>query len=167
MWVRSSSSLSRIANCWPLPCLPQGFRTWVGMAPSHKFRLRRSGRLVDSGSSEQESARSVRSFLSLHHILAFVQSELRVHPCSLAHCDAPWLVALRPCRCLITAGLATMDGPQLASSDESQLCCWPSRGGTAPVAWLRGVFPCFDHSSFMTQHSFGFSASVYSSGSSR
>ena len=46
------------------------------MAPSHGFRLRRSGRLVDSGSSEQESAQSVRSFLSLRHILAFVRSEL-------------------------------------------------------------------------------------------
>ena len=68
-----------------------------------------------------------------------------VHPCSLAHCGAPWLVAWRPCHCLITAGLATMDGPQLASSDESQLCCRLSYGGTVPVYWLRGVFPCFDH----------------------
>ena len=46
------------------------------MALSHGFRLRRSGRLVDSGSSEQESAQSVRSFLSLRHILALVRSEL-------------------------------------------------------------------------------------------
>ena len=38
-----------------------------------------------------------------------------------------------------------MDGPQLVSSDESQLCKRPSRGGTAPVDWLRGIFPCFDH----------------------
>ena len=38
-----------------------------------------------------------------------------------------------------------MDGPQLVSSDESQLCEWPFRGGTAPVRWLRGVFPCFAH----------------------
>ena len=68
-----------------------------------------------------------------------------VRPCSLAHCGAPWLVAWRPCHCLITAGLATMDGPQLASADESQLCCRPSHGGTAPVDWLRGVFPGFDH----------------------
>ena len=75
MRVRSSSSL-RIANCCPLPCLPQGLRTRVVMAFSQGFRLRRSGRLVDSGSSEQESAQSVRSFLSLHHILAFVRSEL-------------------------------------------------------------------------------------------
>ena len=33
----------------------------------------------------------------------------------------------------------------LVSSDEPQLCERPSRGGTAPVAWLRGMFPCFDH----------------------
>ena len=38
-----------------------------------------------------------------------------------------------------------MDGPQLVSSDESQLCERPSRGGTAPVDWLRGMFPCFDN----------------------
>ena len=38
-----------------------------------------------------------------------------------------------------------MDGPQLVSSDESQLCERPSRGGTAPVDWLRGMFPCFGH----------------------
>ena len=36
-----------------------------------------------------------------------------------------------------------MDGPQLASADESQLCWRPSHGGTTPVDWLRGVFPCF------------------------
>ena len=32
-----------------------------------------------------------------------------------------------------------------SSSEESQLCGRPSGGGTAPVDWLRGVFPCFDH----------------------
>ena len=68
-----------------------------------------------------------------------------VRPCSLAHCGAPWLVAWRPCHCLITAGLAIMDSPQLACAVESQLCCRPSHGGTAPVDWIRGVFPCFDH----------------------
>ena len=57
-----------------------------------------------------------------------------------------------------------MDGPQLASSAESQLCCRPSRGGTAPVDWLRGIFPCFVHlpSSWPYEtRSFGFSASIY------
>ena len=37
-----------------------------------------------------------------------------------------------------------MGGPQLASSVESQPCWRPSQVGTAPVDWLRGVFPCFD-----------------------
>ena len=57
----------------------------------------------------------------------------------------------------------SQSGRQLASSDESQLCWRPSHGGTTPVDWLRGVFPCFDHLpsfSFMKQHSFGFSASI-------
>ena len=38
-----------------------------------------------------------------------------------------------------------MDGPQLVSSDESQLWERPSRGGTVPVDWLRDVSPCFIH----------------------
>ena len=46
------------------------------VAPSHGFRLRRSGRLVASGSSELEAAPSVHSVLSLRHILAFVRCEL-------------------------------------------------------------------------------------------
>ena len=58
------------------PVLPQGLRTRVVMAPSHGLRLRRSGRRFVSVSLEQGSALSVRSFLSLHHILAFVRSEL-------------------------------------------------------------------------------------------
>ena len=53
-----------------------GSRTRVVMAPCHGFQLGRSVRLVDSGSSEQESAQSVRSFLSLRLILAFVRSGL-------------------------------------------------------------------------------------------
>ena len=46
------------------------------MAPSHGFRLRRSGRLIASGSSELGAAQSVHSGLSLRHILAFVRCEL-------------------------------------------------------------------------------------------
>ena len=42
------------------------------VAPSHGFRLHRSGRLVASGSSELEAAQSVHSVLSFRHILAFV-----------------------------------------------------------------------------------------------
>ena len=46
------------------------------VAPSHGFRLRRSGRLVASGSSELGASESVHSVLSLRHILAFVRCEL-------------------------------------------------------------------------------------------
>ena len=46
------------------------------VAPSHGFRLRWSGRLVASGSSELGAAQLVYSFLSLRHILAFVRCEL-------------------------------------------------------------------------------------------
>ena len=46
------------------------------VAPSHGFRLRRSGRLVASGSSELGAAQLVHYVLSLHHILAFVWCEL-------------------------------------------------------------------------------------------
>ena len=46
------------------------------VASSPGFRLRRSGRLVASGSSELGAAQSVHSVLSLHHILAFVRCEL-------------------------------------------------------------------------------------------
>ena len=44
------------------------------------------------------------------------------------------------------------------------------RGYTVPVGWLRGAFPCFAYcptSSFLKQSSFGFSASVFASKSSR
>ena len=46
------------------------------VAPSHGFRLCRSGRLVASGSSELGAAQSVHSVLSLRHILSFVRCEL-------------------------------------------------------------------------------------------
>ena len=46
------------------------------MAPSHGFRLHRSGRLVASGSVELETAQSFHSVHSLRHFLAFVRCEL-------------------------------------------------------------------------------------------
>ena len=46
-------------------------------------------------------------------------------PCFLAHCGALWLLALRSGHCRISAGLASMDGPPLVSSVESQLCECP------------------------------------------
>ena len=85
------------------------------MAPSHGFRLRRSGRLVASGSSELGAAQSVHSVFSLRHILAFVR-------CELESPLVPSLTAAQPGHCLITTGLVSMDGPLLVSSDESRFC---------------------------------------------
>ena len=80
------------------------------VAPSHWFRLRRSVRLVASGSSELGAAQSVHSVLSLRHILPFVRCELEsplvpsltearlgLLPCSLAFAalplvSRPWMV---------------------------------------------------------------------------
>ena len=93
MWVGSSSSLSGLSTVDFFPVFPRVFSPGVVMAPSHGFRLRRSGRLVASGSSELETVQLLHSVLSLRHILAFVRCELGVPPCSLALCGAPWLVA--------------------------------------------------------------------------
>ena len=92
------------------------------MAPSHGFRVRRSGRLVASGSAELDSAQSFHSVCSLRHVLAFVRCELGSPPCFLTRCSASWLVPSGLAVCLITAGLVSMDGPQLVSSADSQLC---------------------------------------------
>ena len=58
------------------PVFPRVFSPGVVLAPSHGFRLRRSGRLVASGSAELDSAQSFHSVRSLRHILAFVRCEL-------------------------------------------------------------------------------------------
>ena len=143
MWVRSSSSRSGLRTVDLFPVVPRVFAPGLSWLPLMGFDF---AGLVNwlILAPRSRNLQSVRSFLSLRYILAFVGSVLESNPCSLAHCGAPWLVTWRPCHCLITASLATMDGLQLASSEESQLCCRPSRGDTAPVDWLRGVFPCFD-----------------------
>ena len=66
------------------------------MAPSPGFRLRRSGCLVASGSSEWGAAQSVRSVLSLRHILAFVRCELEspLVPSLAAECLGLWSCGL-------------------------------------------------------------------------
>ena len=58
MWVGSSSSLPGLSTVDFFPVFPRVFSPGVVMAPSHGFRLRRSGRLVASDSSELEAARS-------------------------------------------------------------------------------------------------------------
>ena len=65
----------------------------------------------------------LRSLASSHSGVCAVR--VGVPACSLAHCCAPWLMALRPGHCRFTAGLASMDGPLLVSFDESQLCECP------------------------------------------
>ena len=84
-------------------------------------------------------------------------------PCSLAHCGAPWLMALRSGHCRITAGLASMDGPLLVSSVESRLCECPfmvlprqlvGSGVCSPAS------PNCPYSSVVKRSSFGLSASV-------
>ena len=130
------------------------------MAPSHGFRLRRSGRRVVSDSSEQESAQSVQSFLSLCHILAFVRSELEStlvpSPGGLAIASLPlvsrlWTVLSWPhLMCLGSVVDRLMVVPhQLIGSG----VCSPASTICPP--------------GFMRQRFFWFSASVYSSGSPR
>ena len=63
MRVGSSSSLPGLSTVDFFPVFPRVFLPGVVMAPSHGFRLHRSGRLVASGSSELESAQSVHSVL--------------------------------------------------------------------------------------------------------
>ena len=98
MWVGSSSSLSGLRTVDFFPVFPRVFSPWVVMAPSHGIRLRRSGRLVASGSSELEAVQSFHSVLSLRHILAFCAMRVGVPPCSFALCGTPCLVAWQPCR---------------------------------------------------------------------
>ena len=86
MWAESCSSLSGLSTVDFFPVFPRVFSPGVVMAPSHGFRLRRSGRLVASGSSELEAAQSFHSVLSLHHILAFCAMRVGVPLCSLAPC---------------------------------------------------------------------------------
>ena len=76
MWVGSSSSLSGLCTVDFFSVFPRVFSPGVVMAPSHGFRLRRSGRLVASGSSELGAAKSFHSVLSLRHIWRFVRCEL-------------------------------------------------------------------------------------------
>ena len=84
MWVGSSSSLSGLSTVDFFPVFPRVFPPGVVMAPSHGFRLRRSGRLVPFGPSELGAALSFHSVLSLRHILALCAMQVRVPPCSLA-----------------------------------------------------------------------------------
>ena len=125
--------------------------------------LHRSGRLVASGSSELEAALPVHSVHSLRRSLALVRTDdslplvsslsaehFGLWPYSLA------IAALPLVSCPWT-GLCWSHLLSLSSGGSV-------RGYTAPVGWLRGVFPCFAYcppSSVLKRSSFGFSASSF------
>ena len=128
------------------------------MAPSHGFQLRRSGRLVASGSSE-----SVHSVLSLRHILAFVRCEL----------ESPLFPLLTAARLdLLPNGLAIASLP-LVSRPWTGLC-WSHPMSLSSVGDRFVVLPrqlvgsgvcspastICPPSSVVKQSSFGLSASV-------
>ena len=100
MWVGSSSSLSGLSTVNFFHVFPRVFSPGVVMASSHGFRLRRSGRLVASGSAEAETAQSFHSIHSLLHILTFCAMRVGSPLVSLTRCSASWLVAWQPCRWL-------------------------------------------------------------------
>ena len=129
--------------------------------------LHRSGRLVASGSSELEAALPVHSVRLLRRSLALVRADdslplvsslsaehFGLWPYGLA--IAALLLVSRPWTGLCWSRLLSL------SSGGSV------RGYTAPVGWLRGVFPCFSYcptSSVLKRSSFGFSASSFGMGS--
>ena len=132
------------------------------MAPSHGFRLRRSGQLVASRSSELGAAQSVHSVLSLRHILAFVQCEL----------ESPLVPSLTAARLgLLPSGLAIASLP-LVSRPWMGLC-WSHLMSISTVGDRFVVLPrqlvgsgvyspastICPPSSVVRQSSFGFSAS--------
>ena len=118
--------------CWLLPCLPQGLRTRGVMAPSHGFRVS-TGWFWLLGAGIRTV--SPLLFLASSHS-GICAMRVGVPSCSLAHCGAPWLVAI--------ASLPLVSRPWTVLS-WSHLCGRPSHGSTAPFDWLRGVFPCFGH----------------------
>ena len=133
------------------------------MAPSHGFRLCRSGRLVASGSSELGAAQSVHSILLLCHILAFVRCEL----------ESPLVPSLTAARLgLLPSGLA-IASLMLVSRPWTGLC-WSHLMSLSSVSDCFVVLPrqlvgsgvcspastICPQSSVVKQSSFRFSASV-------
>ena len=134
------------------------------VAPSPGFDF--SG-LVTSGSSELEATQPVHSVFSLRRILAFVRCGLQPPPhrphCFLDYCGALWPYVLA----IAALPLVSRPWTGLCWSHLLSLSSVGSvRGSTAPVSWLRGVFPCFANcptSSVLKRSSYGFSASVFAS----
>ena len=133
------------------------------MAPSHGFRLRRSGRLVASGSSELGAAQSVHSVLSLRHILAFgrfklesplvpslTAARLDLWPCRLAIATLP--LVSRP-----WTGLCWSHLMSLSSVSDCSWCYCASLVGSGVCSPASPICPT---SSVVKRSSFGLSASV-------
>ena len=145
MWVGSSSSLSGLRTVDFFPVFPRVFSPGVVVAPSHGFRLRRSGRLVASGSSVLEAAQSFHSVLSPRHSLAFfffceASRSPPLFPRSLRRPLASCLAAVR------VASLPLVSRPWAVLS-WSHLMCLSSVSDRFVVVQRQlvgsGVFPCF------------------------
>ena len=112
-------------------------RSWKSPCQSTLRSLRRSLALVRADSS-------------LHLVSSLSAEHFGLWPYGLA--IAALLLVSRPWTCLCWSHLLSL------SSGGSV------RGYTAPVGWLRGVFPCFAYcptSSVLKRSSFGFSASSF------
>ena len=146
------------------PVFPRVFSLGVVMAPFHGFRLRRSGRLVASGSSELEAAQLFHSVLSLRHILAFLCDASWDPPLfprslqlSLASCLAALLFASLP---LVSRPWTVLSWSHLMSlsSVSDRFVVVPRQlvglGGCSPAS------PNCPPSRVRKQRSFGFSASL-------
>ena len=68
------------------------------VAPSHGFRLRRSGCFWLLGAGSRPVS-PLRSLAPSHSGVCAVRVGVPPPPCSLAHCGAPWLMALRSGHC--------------------------------------------------------------------
>ena len=106
---------------------------------------------VHSVRSLRRSLALVRADASLHLVSSLSAEHFGLWPYGLAIAALP--LVSRPWTCLCWSHLLSL------SSGGSV------RGYTAPVGWLRGVFPCFAYcptSSVLKRSSFGFSASSFS-----
>ena len=105
---------------------------------------------VHSVRSLRRSLALVRADVSLHLVSSLSTEHFGLRPYGLTIAALP--LVSRPWTCLCWSQLLSL------SSGSSV------RGYTAPVGWLRGVFPCFAYcptSSVLKRSSFGFSASSF------
>ena len=133
------------------------------MAPSHGFRLRWSGRLVASGSSELGAAQLVHSVLSLRHILAFVRCELEsplVPSLTVAHLGlwpSSLAIASLPLVSRLWTGLCWSHLMSLSSVSDCFVVLPRQLVGSGVCSPASTICP---PSSVVKQSSFGLSASV-------